>query len=439
MALSRYMDRSTLTFITITAFSCITRLISTAIITRLATTLTEVPTFPLAVTASVFEIFALFTLVAAVGLFLRRVSRSLIMVAWLPGVAFCFVGTLLTLVSLGLTIHYAKENVVRVSVQSNARDLAVAGLTITVLGMFPNAAFYVLIWPHTKQHDTSIEARADRPSPEQSEKHRSMAVHLAALSPAKSNFFKPGSESNVHSHTGRNGPIGASSKSAARQGLQPMSSRTRLLLGASFASRDSRSTHSGADSSAMSAPSRTNSDFENWDTSAVEALDNPFAQRTLLEPIPGSRPASPARPLDGPFGELVGPEETPLPESPIHAPPSDGGTSLRNFRRPSEYDDTYYHPLFRLRPESPAPPLTSPGTVITASPFAGQIVSPDLVAPRILHSAASSRPASPGIPVRSHAGSVKSFRTIPTSPIDRTGALPFETEHLGPSQLSSAH
>lgn len=350
------------------------------------------------------------------------------MIAWLPGAALCFIGTLLALISLGLTIHYTTENI-----QANVRNLAVAGLTIAILGLIPQTVFYILIWPRSKQADAStVETQVDRYSPVQSEKHRSIAVHLASLSPVRANFFKSNSELNEHPHAG----AGLCAKDSARQGLQPMSSKTRLLLGASFASRDSRSIHSRADSLAMSEPARTNSDFENWDTSAVEAFDNPFVTRTLLEPIPGSRPASPANPLDGPFGgESMGPEGTPLPESPLPSPASECGASFRNFRRPSEHEDTYYHPLFRLRPESPAPPLASPGTVITASPFAGQIVSPELVAPRILHSAASSRPASPSIlsPARSHAGSIKSFRTVPTSPVERTGALsPFGTANLPP-------
>lgn len=414
MALLRFMDRSTLTFITVSAFSLSTRLISTAVVTRLATNLTVAPNFAITVTASVFELFALFTLIAAIGLFLRRVSKSLILTAWLPGVAFCLVGTLLTLVSLGLTIHYAKRNLLEASLQDDARELATVGLTIAVLGLVPQITIYVLIWPRTKLSDVySVEKQSDRPSFAHSEKHRSVAVHLSPLRP---NFLK---------------------STTARRVLQPVSSKTRLVLGSP---RDSRSMHSRAGSLTTSEATRANSDFENWDTSAVEAFDNPFAQKTFLEPIPGSRPASPANPLDGPFGGgMAAPNEIPLPESPPHPSALDCGASFRTFRRPSEHEDSYYHPLFRSESPAPPPPV-SPGTVITASPFAGQIVSQELIVPRMLHSAASSRPASPGLlsPVRSQAGSIRSFRTVPTSPPERSGSLsPVEPVHLAPPQVMS--
>lgn len=427
MALRQYLDRSTLIFLTITALSCTTRLITTAIVIRLATISTATSRLRLAVAASVFEILALVTLIAAVALFLRRASRSLMMIAWFPGALCCLIGTLISLISMGLTLKSVRD-IAKPSTQGHARDLAVAGIAFAGLGLFPQFTLFVLIWPRMNQSCSSVrEHQSSCPSPALSEK-RSIAVHLAALSPA--HLFKS-SEPCPSDH-------GECSRYAARSGIQPMSSKTRLLLGASFASRDSRSIHSGAESAAMSEPVRSNSEFENWDTSAVEAYSQ--SKGTILEPIPGSRPSSPANPLDGPFiAKETRPEDTPLPESPLRSPASEGGASLRNFRRPSENEELYYHPLFRS--ESPARPLASPGTVITASPFAGQIVSPELVAPRILHSAASSRPASPSIlpPVRSNAGSIRSCRTLsPASPLERVGALPpWESGQRGPSNLSN--
>ncbi|CZT19104.1 uncharacterized protein RCC_04950 [Ramularia collo-cygni] len=433
MALTRYMDRSTVTFITLTAFSFTTRLISTAIVTRLATTLTAAPIFPLAVTASVFEIFALSTLVAAVGLFLRRASRNLILAAWIPSLFFCFVGALLALISFAITIYYAEEKV-EIPVEESARNLAVVGLAIAVLGLIPQTSLFVVIWPPKNRLSAyPVEAESERPSFADSEKLRSIGIHLTALSPVRAKSSKSAGERALCSHC--NTIDGACSKCPARFGLQPMSSRTRLLMGASLVSSDSRSMHSRSDSVAICDPSRNNSDFRDWDTSAVEALDIPFSPKTFLEPIPGSRPASPANPLDGPFAsEVAEPDEIPLPDSPPHPSALKSGGSIRNFRRPSENEEAFYHPLFRA--ESPAPPSISAGTVITASPFAGEVVSPELVAPRILHSACSSRPASPALlspglasPMRSHAGSIRSFRTAPNSPT--YPLTPFEPVHLG--------
>jgi hypothetical protein len=232
-------------------------------------------------------------------------------------------------------------------------------------------------------------------------------------------------------------------KRSLSNSLHPVTSRTRLLLGSGsgsgFVSRDSRSIHSGVES--VTSPIRgINNDFENWDTSAVEGqYDNSGPQRKPLETIPGSRPVSPACALNGPFADDErSPEETPLPDSPSkprHLPASDDGSMKAHgklsTRKNSAPDELHIHPLFRS--ESPVPPpLKSPNTVITGSPFAGQVVSPELVSPRILHSAQSSRPASPcRLNVQSRSGSIRSLRTLPTSPL--------EADPRGRSQLSEAY
>lgn len=122
---------------------------------------------------------------------------------------------------------------------------------------------------------------------------------------------------------------------------------------------------------------------------------SPPVTRSGLETIPGSRPESPADALDGPF----------LPESPtaIHAISSDAITAVDfypsspprgmpssppNFSRPASRDqnrlvpnllsssmEELIHPLFR--PTSPRPPpIAIAGTMVTAAPNAGQLITP---------------------------------------------------------------
>ncbi|KAI5210566.1 hypothetical protein E4T39_00241 [Aureobasidium subglaciale] len=153
---------------------------------------------------------------------------------------------------------------------------------------------------------------------------------------------------------------------------------------------------------------RPSDGFETWNVSPApnsNILEPTGVLATLratqahrLETIPGSRPVSPAYPLDGPFPDACEQDEEAdeVPESPAFPP---FAPSLH--RRPSNQqlnqDQSHIHPLFRS--DSPIPsPTASPGTIITSSPFAGQVVSPSDVtfgSRSRKGSALSSRPTSP--------------------------------------------
>ena len=185
----------------------------------------------------------------------------------------------------------------------------------------------------------------------------------------------------------------------------PTSSRTRLVHSMSF-TRDS------AKSSLDYPTGETNSvdhPFDKWDTSGVAGdvrttlRSAPPVTRSGLETIPGSRPESPAKTLDGPF----------LPDSPIAAS-SDAATAVEicehsssprvsissppssppNFSRPTSRQinqprinhtingpilepplENIIHPLFRTSSPHPAP-VAAAGTMVTASPLAGQSITP---------------------------------------------------------------
>ncbi|KAF2160835.1 hypothetical protein M409DRAFT_59623 [Zasmidium cellare ATCC 36951] len=450
--LTRNMDRSTIIFFAVTALACVTKIAATAITTSLATTVLKPGRiFGLAITASVFEIFALFALLANIGLFLARVSRALLFTTWIPGALSCLAGTILSLITLALTIHFADEKMLKEDSDFavGTRGIAAAGLAIGIIGLISQTAFYVLVWPPSERGFAQpVEILEERPSPPRSLMRRSISVHMASLGPSSPKFFRS------HSEPGSPSLAASSPRSSFRdsasQALRPMTSKTRLLLHTSFASKDSRSVQAEPMVEVM----RQNDDFENWDTSAVEedGYASPFGSKTKmtrLETIPGSRPVSPAHPLDGPFPdeEGIAPDQLPLPESPFQSPisplsPNSETSSLRSMRRPTTRrknsnanDQSFIHPLFRT--ESPAPPpLTSPGTVIHASPYAGQIVSAEnmALAPRLLHSSHGSRPTTPNLvsPARSRPGSLRSFRMNSASPVEANGS------ERGPSALSEA-
>ncbi|KAJ9636083.1 uncharacterized protein PV06_01221 [Exophiala oligosperma] len=200
----------------------------------------------------------------------------------------------------------------------------------------------------------------------------------------------------------RGGSIAMSS--ATRVG--PSSSRTKLIRHSNRSSFDT-GPFPAAEAKAI------DSAFDSWDTSSVHQEmraaihSSPPPPRHGLEPIPGSRPDSPADALDGPFLP-----QSPVSSSPPHAATSDTATvvgwsssprqpassppsSPPNFSRPTssgqnkppppafhQYKNSMpelIHPLFR--PNSPhPPPVARAGTMVTASPLADQPMTPQTLA-----------------------------------------------------------
>ncbi|KAF2793525.1 hypothetical protein K505DRAFT_244212 [Melanomma pulvis-pyrius CBS 109.77] len=159
--------------------------------------------------------------------------------------------------------------------------------------------------------------------------------------------------------------------------VRPVTSRTKLINGSSL-NKDARSIYS--DGHSIDNVSQVDG-FDAWDTSGVDprareavllsakdaALQSAPSRGTALEPIPGSRPASPARALDGPF-----PLTSDGRESPALTPPP---KMVYDTSRPPSpvVSEAHIHPLFRTESPTPAPPMTS-GTSIVASPLATQMI-----------------------------------------------------------------
>lgn len=456
-----HVDRSSLIFYSIASLAVISQLTSTAITTTLATSsLVLSPIFPSAISASVFEIFALVTLLVAIGLFLRRVSRNLMLAAWIPTVLSGLIGSTLAITSLSFARRFKPDNAPSEGpYDQHVHSLAEAGIAVAVIGLVLQFIFWTITWPRHMQH--SVLPEHEQPLSTQQVKPRTIHLRLGSIGMEQPSSFFGARQGPASLKSIASSHFTASAKSSIRnsatESLHPMTSKTRLILQTSFGSRSSRGTAAGIGSP----PSRsTESEFEHWDTSRVnhsfETMKKP--KMPCLEPIPGSRPASSARPLDGPFPSVTIPHETPMPIYGAFMSPK-ANTESENYpiqdlprlhiRRGSTpsitspttptVDQHHIHPLFRS--ESPAPPpLTSPGTVITASPYAGQIFTPEfaLQSPRLLGSMDGSRPASPAMlsSSLSRPGSSKSSRTIPTSPFD-LGHVPLPDR--GFQRLATTH
>jgi hypothetical protein len=242
---------------------------------------------------------------------------------------------------------------------------------------------------------------------------RSLSIPLKSLSPSSSPFSRSTFEASSptlpnHSSTSTHS---STIRHSIQQVIRPITSRTKLILAHGVTPRDSGSFAATRGTDSLEISCRGDG-FENWDTSAVEnGFANPLGSRPntgrkRLEVIPGSRPVSPAKPLDGPFPDLddsVTPDKLPLPDSPMQSPivPAADTESIASLpvspslRRSSSIQEAHIHPLFRSHSPTP-PPTPSADTVITASPFAGQVVHGDhAMAPRRMQSRNNSRPSSP--------------------------------------------
>jgi hypothetical protein len=176
-------------------------------------------------------------------------------------------------------------------------------------------------------------------------------------------------------------------RDSIHQALHPRSSQNRLLM----SSRSSFSRDSSILSDTRSIATTLQSDgFDSWDTSNVdlslrEALAPiiPTRGRTL-ETIPGSRPSSPGKPLEGPFKDSPSSSIMERPTTALsrheRPPTAQSAYSKRTFIPPAssrpgspDISESHIHPLFRSDSPTPAPG-TTPGTVVVAHTSGGQVM-----------------------------------------------------------------
>ncbi|KAL2074904.1 hypothetical protein VTL71DRAFT_8684 [Oculimacula yallundae] len=179
----------------------------------------------------------------------------------------------------------------------------------------------------------------------------------------------------------------SSFRSSFSQVVRPISSKTKLL------SHNHRSPYRppSIDSSHRETIVSIVDGFDSWDTSAVDAHSreavasaSPTPPPRFLETIPASpttsRSASPGYPL-----ELEPPKSRKRSRS--YSPANSTRDLSRAVRNPSPTEsmnsEAHIHPLFRSDSPTP-PPAATPGTMVTAAPNAGQVIS-DRASIRSIH------------------------------------------------------
>jgi hypothetical protein len=172
----------------------------------------------------------------------------------------------------------------------------------------------------------------------------------------------------------------SSIRSSLSNVVRPISSKTRLLSSQrSTPSQRSGRRPASLDSNAHRDTVSAEDGFDSWDTSAVD----PQTRQTVLDtssPTPGGRfletiPASPTT------------SRSPSPGTPLDLEPprtrrsrsySPAASRTRAQRSDSSTQppsgESHIHPLFRSDSPTP-PPAVSAGTVVTAAPNAGQVIS----------------------------------------------------------------
>lgn len=243
-----------------------------------------------------------------------------------------------------------------------------AQIAIWLLACLSQIALYTSpIWCRSKQHAQSMEASPPRDSVMSEMRLSTPTPHLFMLEATQPSSPLGALPSPTWSDRSSSQSL-KSWRDSLHQAVRPISSRSKLVGRPSF-TREALSFHSDA----LSMKSAGQPDaFDSWEVDAqskstASQLVAPSmlmpCRGTALEPIPGSRPASPARALDGPFpleDEVLSPP--PKLALDVSRPPSPGGS------------EAHIHPLFRSESPTPAP-ATTPGTSIVASPLANQIIA----------------------------------------------------------------
>ena len=197
----------------------------------------------------------------------------------------------------------------------------------------------------------------------------------------------------------------SSLRSTLSQVVRPISSKTKLVQNRS-------SNKPGFLDSYRDTRASVDEGFDSWDTSTVDAQSRHAVESAsptpprFLETIPASptssRSPSPRFPLD------LEPPRT-RKRSRSYSPANSYKDLPRTARQasPESPHEAHIHPLFRTDSPTP-PPAATPGTVVTAAPGAGQVISDRSSIKSISRMRSGSLPASPLV----HYGSFDSMRQV---------------------------
>jgi hypothetical protein len=334
---------------------------------------TRSPLVGLAVTASAFDIGAIgaVTVFAAQYAWRREgiikgspQSARVLVISCVLLSAGALIISLASMITIRLHVQEL-ENGKKHSIISNWSSSSSAQIAIWLLACLSQVVLYTSpSWCRSKQ-----SVRIDVSGPRDaaiSEMHYSTVTNLCMLEPSQPS--SPFAALPSPTWSNRSSQSLKSWRDSFQHAMRPMSSRSKLASRPSL-NRDVLSIYSDG----LSVKSASQPDaFDAWEVNAqsngaaaqlaLPSVSMPL-RGTALEPIPGSRPASPAKVLDGPFC-LDDDEE-------LHPPPK---LTLEMSRPPSPAgSEAHIHPLFRSESPSPAPP-TTPGTNILASPLANTVI-----------------------------------------------------------------
>ncbi|CZR54765.1 uncharacterized protein PAC_04649 [Phialocephala subalpina] len=297
------------------------------------------------------------------------------------------------------TIHSSTENLVTGAFIVWAVSLLSQAVFIICMVIIQRRDFQQQIQPYCadteepEQFPQMLEARP-RASSVQRSSHRA--------TPSVDSKSPPPSSGRPSSGRSRAGSDTMSSfRSSISQVVRPITSKTKLIQNNHRSPYRPQSTRS-IDSSHRDTSISVEDGFDSWDTSAVDpqsreavASASPTPPR-FLETIPasptGSRSPSPGFPLD-----LEPPKQRKRSRS--YSPANsyrDLPRTARSATSPTESvnAEAHIHPLFRTDSPTP-PPAATPGTIVTAAPGAGQVIS-DRHSIRSIHRMRSgSLPSSP--------------------------------------------
>lgn len=358
--------------------------------------------FGIACAATLLDAFTSLMLVLLLVRFLKGTLSRNTLLGFIPALPLYFAGTALTIIAMGFQIGSTTPETI------SWIGPCAAGLTFGCISVMSTIAAFIWVWLRPKDAERSTYGDVPVES----------TGRPAKRTVASGRTSKPGRPPRPQ----RPAPASTSSSATSSEKLSlstdhlEVSSKTNLLVSASSQPNLSARTNEEK----MVEQKARQEEFSDWTaTSPFGALNPPPTRkgssrsssrpgsRPKLETIPGSptthsRPLSPTQVLDGPFVEepsptdltSIGPPFLPVQTASVIdviAPQQLLQSVIDG--RPGTPEQALIHPLFRT--ESPGPkPLASPGTVITASPYAGQTVDPALavILTRSPHSSAPSSP-----------------------------------------------
>lgn len=342
----------------------------------------------LTIAAAALDVIALGSLTLAItiairgGFWSKANHDSLWHAIVVPAICACFglVSAAVTLAELGLTRRRSNGSN---STTRNTVAIVLCGVAVATQAVF----YFAVVVSATSAGLYHRSQSTSRPrTPEQ--KTRPMSLRI--LTPPRAQVRQDEEEPPK--------PLNDSTSSfptvlSSTQVVRPITSKTRLIR--TPTTEQSRLSHSLR--SSIDSLNRGDA-FDSWDTSDVDVetrdtvLSASQRRKGTLEPIPGSRPSSPGRPLEGPFVEpSSSPATSPTAVDPNSSPYSYRPDTARSENNPyarranstvslssmsptsPSASEAHIHPLFRTDSPTP-PPAHTPNTIIHASPIGGQFI-----------------------------------------------------------------